>query len=151
VSRWMPWCHPQYGRKDVDQWIAHCESCWSSETGDRYFVVLEAGSQQFLGSMGLNQFNRVNHFANLGYWVRTSRARQGFTTAGVRLLARYGFERLGLARIEIVAQVENVASRGVAEKAGCTLEGIARNRLAFRERHFDAAMYSLTPGDIAAL
>lgn len=66
------------------------------------------------------------------------------------MVARYGFDSLGLARIEILAQVPNVASRRVAEKAGGHLEGIARNRLAFGNRHFDAALYSLLPGDLEA-
>lgn len=149
VGRWMPWCHAQYARKDSEEWIAFCERNWAAEDGSRDFGAFDATTGEMVGSIGINQFNRLHNFANLGYWIRTSRARQGIATAGVRVLARYGFETLGLARIEIVAQVRNVASRRVAEKAGARLEGIARNRLEYRGRYFDAAMYSLLPGDIA--
>jgi RimJ/RimL family protein N-acetyltransferase len=150
IGRWMEWCKADYALKDAEEWIAHSETSWASATGERTFGIFDAASVEFLGNCGLNQFNRVHHFANLGYWMRTSRARRGFATAATRLLARYAFECAGLARIEIVVQVPNVASRRVAEKAGCKLEGIARNRLAFREQHFDAALYSLVPGDLLA-
>ena len=148
VGRWMAWCKPGYSIADAQEWLAISEQSWASETGDRPFSMFEAASGEFLGNMGLNHFNRVHHFANLGYWVRTSRTRTGVASAAVRMVARYGFESLGLARVEIVAQVSNVASRRVAEKAGGRLEGIARDRLAYGDRHFDAAMYSLLPGDI---
>ena len=149
VGRWMGWCHPDYSMVDTEAWFATCESEWADPKGERSFAIFDALSGALLGSAGVNQFNRVHHFANLGYWVRSSRLRRGVASAAALLVARYAFDSLGLARIEIVAQVQNVASRKVAEKIGCRLEGIARDRLAFRERHFDAAMYSLLPGDIA--
>jgi RimJ/RimL family protein N-acetyltransferase len=62
--------------------------------------------------------------ANVGYWVRTSRTGQGIATAAVRLVARFGFEDLGLRRLELLIAVHNVASRRVAEKVGATLEGV---------------------------
>jgi RimJ/RimL family protein N-acetyltransferase len=150
VGRWMAWCHPDYSPAESAEWIAICERGWAAEQGDRDFGIFEAASGRLLGCIGVNQFNRVHRFANVGYWVRTSSARQGVATAAARLIARYAFEVLGLARIEIVAQVPNVASCKVAEKLGCRLEGVLRSRIAFRTSYFDAAMYSLLPGDLAS-
>ena len=149
VGRWMAWCHPVYSLEEAADWIAICERGWADEHGDREFGIFDARTGRLLGCIGANQFNFVHHFANVGYWVRTSSARQGVATAAARLIARYGFDVLGLARIEIVAQVPNVASCRVAEKLGCRLEGIARARINFRVTHLDAAMYSLLPGDVA--
>lgn len=149
VGRWMDWCRPDYARKDTDEWIAKCQREWSAAEGERDFLVCHAADGEVLGCMGVNQFNRVHHFCNLGYWIRASRVRQGFASAGVRLLARWAFDTLQVARIEILARVDNVASRRVAEKVGCTLEGVSRSRLAYRGDHLDAAMYSLLPADLA--
>ena len=73
------------------------------------------------------------------------------TTRAVALLARWALTEGGLARVQLRADVENVASRRVAEKAGFKLEGILRSarwnsRLG---RRVDWAMYSLLPGDLA--
>ncbi|PKY09449.1 hypothetical protein B1757_14865 [Acidithiobacillus marinus] len=47
-------------------------------------------------------------------------------------------------RLEVVAAIENHASRRVAEKAGATFEGIAKARLLIHGQYHDAAMYSFT-------
>ena len=149
VGRWMGWCHPDYALADTEAWIETCERAWADPAGDRAFAIFDASTGAMLGSAGVNQFNRVHHYCNLGYWTRSSHVRQGIASAAARMVARFAFDVLRMARIEIVAQVQNVASRKVAERLGCQLEGIARQRLAFRERHHDAALYSLVPADLA--
>lgn len=149
VGRWMSWCHPDYSVRDAEEWIAHCDRSREAEA-DREFGIFDATSGEVLGCVGINQFNRIHNFANLGYWVRTSRVGEGIASAAALLLAKSAFGELELSRIEIVAQVDNVASRRVAEKVGCQFEGIARNRLLFRGRPCDAALYSLVPRDIVA-
>lgn len=67
----------------------------------------------------------------------------------MKLVAQYGFNEIGFNRLEIVVQVENVASCRVAEKLGAKLECIARNRLVGWGKSHDAAVYSLVPTDIA--
>jgi RimJ/RimL family protein N-acetyltransferase len=100
-----------------------------------------------LGATGLNRIDSVGRWANLGYWLRTDAAGCGLATEAAAAVARFGFEDLRLRRIEIVADVENFASRRVAEKIGAALEGIARNRASIGDRRRDAAVYSLIPGD----
>ena len=142
VGRWLPWCHAGYDAGDADAWIRHCAKSWRS--GDEFaFAVFDAGSDDFLGGAGLNQRNRTHNFMNLGYWVRASRQKQGIASRAARLVAAFGFESLGLTRIEILAEAENRASRRVAESIGARLETIARNRLVAPGRVLDAALYSL--------
>ncbi len=100
-----------------------------------------------LGCVGINPFNHVNVFADLGYWVRASRTGSGIASTAARLAAQFAFHELRLARIEIVARVDNLASRRVAEKIGAQFECIARHRLLYRGRPYDAALYSLLPGE----
>jgi RimJ/RimL family protein N-acetyltransferase len=67
-----------------------------------------------------------------------------------RLAARFGFEQLGLQRIEIVAAVGNVPSQRVAEKAGATREGVSRKRLLIHGESLDAVLFSLVPEDLGS-
>jgi len=100
------------------------ESVHAWHTGAWYdFAITRADSAVFLGRVGLDQIS-ASRTANVGYWVRTGQTRQGIATAAVRLIARFGFEDLGLRRLELLIAVDNVASRRVAEKAGATLEGV---------------------------
>lgn len=61
--------------------------------------------------------------AHIGYWIDKRFANLGITTKAVTMLTEYGFNELGLHRIEINLRPENSASRRVAEKAGYHLEG----------------------------
>ena len=100
-----------------------------------------------LGAVGLNQRNRRYNFAGLGYWMRDSARGRSVTARVGRLVVRFGFERVGLDRIEILAAVDNHASRRTAERIGARFEGVQRNRLRLRDRAIGAATYSLIPSD----
>jgi RimJ/RimL family protein N-acetyltransferase len=86
--------------------------------------------------------------ANLGYWVRTSRTGEGIATKAAKSALRYGFEKLGLHRIEIVVADDNKPSLRIAEKLGAVREGLLRNRLLIQGTSYDAYMHSLIPEDI---
>jgi RimJ/RimL family protein N-acetyltransferase len=144
VGAWLPWCHADYGDAEADAWIAHCAEGW--RRGEHYaFAAFDAKTSQFLGAAGLNQRNREHNFMNLGYWVRTSQQGNGVAVRAAQLVSGFGFEQIGLTRIEIVTALDNRASRRVAEKSGAAFEAIARNRLVDRGNPIDAALYALMP------
>lgn len=61
--------------------------------------------------------------AHIGYWIDKNYAGRGYTTEAVELMTAFGFDGLGLHRIEINIRPENAASIRVAEKAGYIFEG----------------------------
>ena len=147
ISPWLPWCHPDYSMEDSAAWVLSRDEAWANEV-ECSFVITDADTGAFLGAVGLNQFNRDHQFANLGYWVRSSRARRGAATTATLLLARFGLRTMALQRIEILAAVGNRASQRVAEKAGAKKEGVLRNRLSLHGLPHDAVMYSLIAADL---
>jgi ribosomal-protein-alanine N-acetyltransferase len=62
--------------------------------------------------------------AHIGYWIDRAFANRGYTTQAVNLMTRFGFEQLGLHRLEINIRPENAPSIKVAEKAGYIFEGL---------------------------
>ena len=143
VGPWLPWCHAGYSERDSTEWLSRCEAAW--EAGEEYEFGLFDHAGHYVGGAGLNQFRRIHNFANLGYWVRQSCQRQGLVVEAILLLARFGFEALGLTRIEVVTPSDNLPSRRAAEKAGATFECLAQNRLILRGAPVTAAVYSLIP------
>jgi RimJ/RimL family protein N-acetyltransferase len=100
------------------------ESIQAWHTGTWYdFAIARNDSAAFLGRVGLDRISATGT-ANVGYWVRTGQTGQGIATAAVRLIAHFGFEDLGLRRLELLVAADNLASRRVAEKVGATFEGI---------------------------
>lgn len=148
VGRWLPWCSADYDIAQARSWVDTCRAQWQEGT-QFAFAVRDASRGELVGGCGLSQLANPHRHANLGYWVRASRQRQGIAVAASRQVARFGFEALGLARIEIVALPDNQASRGVAEKLGAVFEGLSRQRVWAWNRAHDAAVYALIPSDLA--
>lgn len=147
VGRWLPWCHAGYDLDDARTWISHCQDGWSR--GEHFaFPIFDLRTGEMIGGCGLNQLNHQHRSANLGYWVRQSRQGKGIAARAAALVARFGFEQLGLIRIEIVVMPDNRASLRTAEKTGARFEAVARHRLWANGQAHDAAVYGLTPADL---
>lgn len=140
VSPWMGWCHPQYSLGEAREWIGAQQELAKQGLAFEFAIWREG---RYLGGCGINQINRANRFANLGYWVRASSMGQGVAPAAVRLVAEYAFRETDLIRLEIVCAVGNVRSQRVAEKSGAVREGILRNRLFLPNGPSNAVMFSL--------
>jgi ribosomal-protein-serine acetyltransferase len=147
VSRWLPWCHAAISMEEVAAFVEFSRAGWADKS-QYQFVICDALSGMPIGGISLNHLARPNRLANMGYWVRTSATGRGVASQAVKLVAAFGFQELGLTRIEIAAIPENVASCSVARSVGAKLEGLARNRLVMHGKAYDANLYSLIPGDI---
>ncbi len=145
IAPWMLWCHPGYSIDEARTFIAGAEGAWDARAGYEMAIVDAPGraEERILGVCGLNQIRPGGRIANLGYWVRTGATRAGVATEAVGQLARFAFTETELVRLEIVVAVGNHASARVAEKAGALPEGIARDRLYFRDGNHDAWMFAL--------
>lgn len=147
IYPWMSWCHPEYTRAESLEWLVMKEE--DLRNGDEFVMALiENATGRMLGTVGINMINKMHRYANLGYWVRSDATRRGYATAATRLMARMGLEVLGLNRVEIMMSVENVASRGVAMKAGAVFEGVLRHRLYLHGRTHDVNMFSIVRGEL---
>ena len=118
--------------------------------GEQAFAVTDAADGRVLGSIGV-RWNERRDVGEIGYWSRSDVRGRGVMTRALVLISRFALSHEGAARVQLRADVENTASRRVAEKAGFTLEGVLRQahwneRLGRRQ---DWAMYSLLPGDLA--
>src|SRR5215208_3117020 len=122
-------------------WITVFDKGWENDQ-EYFFQVIEVSTNQVVGGVFLNHVVRPHQMANLGYWVRTSRSGEGIATEATKQAARYGFERLGFQRLEIVVEMGNLPSLRVAEKTGSVREGLLRNRLNLHAAACDAYMHS---------
>ncbi len=144
---WLPWVHENYSREDTEQWLAGIAECW--ESGEGYpLIMIDPSNASILGGTGVASVDQADRRGALGYWVRSDCAGGGLATSAARLTARFAFEDLDLARIEIIVDCRNAASRRVAEKIGAVQEAVLRSRLQRGAKRYDAFLFSLLPGDL---
>jgi RimJ/RimL family protein N-acetyltransferase len=113
------------------------------------FVVAGTTGGARLGRVGLGLDG--SGAAQIGYWMDPASRSRGVATRAVRALCGWGFVALGLGLIEWRAEVGNLASRRVAEKAGFTIEAVLRRRLVHRGTRVDAWIGSMLPDELDAV
>ncbi len=108
--------------------VAHASAGWRA--GSKFaFGVFHADDGTLLGGAGLSRLDRDAGSANLGYWVASPHRGRGVATRAARLVARSGFEHVGLTRLEIVTLPDNHASQRVATRLGAARMGVVENRM----------------------
>jgi len=100
-----------------------------------------------LGGASLNNVSLEQGRAAIGYWLAPHARGRGVATHAVRLISRWAFEDLHVARLELTCGPDNRASQGVAERCGFTREGVLRSHLPFRGTRRDTVVFGLLPGE----
>jgi len=147
LSVTMPWWRDDLTESGLEQWLGYCESAW--DDGTHFEFSVGDAHDRFLGSVGIGPIRWASRGANLSYWVRTSRTRQGIGSTATRAVAGWACQRLGLQRVEIMVVTSNVPSQRLAARSGATREGVLRNGLRWAEEPYDAAVFSFVPADFA--
>lgn len=107
------------------------------------FVAADSATGQRLGRVGLGLDSAGGGV--IGYWVDPGARLRGVATDSVRAVCHWAFTALALEIIEWRAEVGNLASRRVAEKAGFLIEATLRKRLVHRGTRVDTWVGSLLP------
>ncbi len=146
LAEWMHWAQEQTPAET----LAFIERSRTdvAEGGQLQRAVIFAGA--IVGMVGIAPFDLVNRSAGVGYWLDREHLGHGVITAAAAMIVAYAFEHWQLKRLEIRADVENRASRGVAERLGFQFEGVARQSYrVLGERFSDDAVYSMLDSDPA--
>jgi RimJ/RimL family protein N-acetyltransferase len=102
-----------------------------------------------LGGGSLNNVDLEQGRAAVGYWLVARARGRGVATHAVRLITRWAFEQLGIARLELTCGPDNHASERVAQRCGFTREGVLRSHMPFKGERRDTVVFSLLPSDLA--
>jgi RimJ/RimL family protein N-acetyltransferase len=149
TAAWLPVPVPyrlEDGRAYVDE---VCPAGWADGSAAT-FAVVDAGTDELLGDISLKLPNRHPlRFGEVGYWTAPWARGRGVASRATQLVSRWGLQELGLNRVELLADLDNVASVRAAEKAGFVREGTARRARPQRDgTGRDMALLSLTASDL---
>ena len=122
TARWLPVPVPYdlaAGQGYVDGIVP---SQWADGTVANVGVA-DAVSGELLGAIGLTLRDGLGE---VGYWTAPWARGRGVATRAAALHTSWALEVLGLPRVELLTDVDNLASQRVAERAGFVREGVAR-------------------------
>ena len=112
-GRFLPLPQP-YLRSDAEEFVARQRAVtWSNEPS--WAIVLQG---KVIGALNFHDLNRERRTAALGYAVARAHWSQGFATEAVKAVMPAAFTNLNLISIWAMADVRNIGSQRVMEKAG---------------------------------
>ena len=96
--------------------------------GDFYdWAIIERESRKMIGTCGFTKIDAPNNSAEIGYVLNPDFHRRGFGSEAVKRVLKFGFEELGLNRIEARFMQGNEASLALMKSVGMTFEGYMRD------------------------
>jgi RimJ/RimL family protein N-acetyltransferase len=149
IARWSPVIPSPYGEKDALEWLASQGP--SQQEGRALELAVTSGeSGEVIGAVALSNVELSQLRSGVGYWLAPRARGHGYATTAVRLLAGWGFDHLGLGRLELVTHPDNVASQRVAERCGFVREGVLRSHMLIRRsgQRRDSLIFGLLPGEL---
>ena len=133
----------QYLHYDIPISVSGTEKWFDSHVNDesRYDAIIEADGIP-IGTIGLLSIDKKNNKAE--YYIAIGETKykgKGIAKEASKLILAYGFGEIGLNRIYLYTEVENVAAQKLFERIGFIREGTARQDVIRNERFVDRIMY----------
>lgn len=127
LRRWLDWVDFCTSTEDIDARQAHAKKL--RDRGELFeFVVIRQGA--VIGKVDVHEISSSQGSARLGYWLSAEVEGHGIVSKAVSHLTRFGFEAIGLDRIEIWTAADNYRSQAVATRAGYLPKASARDESA---------------------
>lgn len=125
----------------AESWFARYERGRADGTRMN-FAVVEGPDNRVAGFAVAPVIDTEAATAELGYVVAGWARGRGVGTAVLRELTNWAFSELGMVRVELLIDVDNPASKGVAENCGYTREGVLRSVYVKPGRRADTECWS---------
>lgn len=114
---WMPWAMEVDSEEEYEVRVREGRLRYLARE-DLWMVLLLKGTNTIIGGSGLHRINWAVPRFEIGYWVRTPYAGQGYITEAVDGITRMAFDKLAAQRVEIRCDAKNERSAAVARRAG---------------------------------
>lgn len=109
-----------------------------AESPHSYLFAIVEASGRHVGNIKIGPFVPRHLYADVSYFIGERDAwGKGYGTEAVRIVTRFGFERLGVHRCQAGLYESNIGSHRVLEKAGYTLDGRLAKQLRIGDRWED--------------
>jgi RimJ/RimL family protein N-acetyltransferase len=110
------------------------------------FAVVDSATDRLLGSVSLLWIDWDSSLAQAAYWLAREARGRGVATRSLRLLTEWAVSDLGLAHVELTADVRNERSHRVAERAGFRRQGVRRASREIHGERIDEFVFLFAPG-----
>ncbi|TET24171.1 MAG: N-acetyltransferase [Candidatus Bathyarchaeum sp.] len=120
----------------------YCIKPFKENRGIRWGLVRKGGSE-LIGTCSYYDWIKAARRAEIGYDLDPTYWGQGIITEALRAVLKYGFEKIGLNRIQAIIDSKNTSSLKLVHRLGFKKEGVFRERSYFNGQFRDDVCLSL--------
>lgn len=139
---------PMRDMEEARAYLAGIERNFAERTGFKW-AITRRDHDRLIGTTSLFRLDGPHNTGEIGYALGSAHWGNGYAAEAVHRTCQFGFERLGLRRIEADIDPRNHASIQVIEKAGFQREGVLRERYIYNGEIQDVVYYGLLAREFA--
>ncbi|KNF08486.1 acetyltransferase [Gottschalkia purinilytica] len=106
-------------------------------------AIIERANGKLVGEVVFNDFEETTRNVNFRILIGASGRGKGLGTDATALFLQYGFEVLGLHKVELEVYSFNPRAEKVYRKNGFVLEGIKREDFLYNDEYIDTKIFGL--------
>ena len=148
VTQYLLW-KPHPGLSYTRSYLEYLVGRYRTGTCYEWAVVLKA-ENRMIGTCGFASVDTNHNSAELGYVLNPDYRGRGLIPEAATRVLRFGFQVLGLHRIEARYMIENEASLTVMKKLGMRFEGVKRESMLIKGAYRDIGTCAILAKDFRA-
>jgi len=125
LNEFMSWAKEKPSVEESEELARQAVANWILKNNDEPYLPLfmfDKETNQFIGGTGYHHYDWDVPSIETGYWIRNSCAGKGLMTEAVNAITQYAFKQLGVKRITITCDIDNIRSKKISERLGFSLE-----------------------------
>ncbi|WP_349408178.1 GNAT family N-acetyltransferase [Pseudalkalibacillus sp. SCS-8] len=100
-------------------------------------------NSRLIGTIDYVSWNPIHKIGEIGYVLSPDFWGKGIMTEAAKEVIKFGFEEMGLVRIQARCFLQNQGSERVMQKIGMALEGTVRKGIFAKGKHQDLKLYAI--------
>ncbi|TLS38197.1 GNAT family N-acetyltransferase [Pseudalkalibacillus caeni] len=132
--------------EDSYDYIEHVKKSFEERKSITWGIVHKE-DHKLIGACGFGVLNESDHMGEIGYVLSKVYWGEGYAPEAVEAMIKYGFEEMGLNRIQARCSKTNPSSERVMQKVGMEYEGTLRQNKYVNGQYIDKKMYSILRED----
>ena len=146
LNQFMSWAKQMPSIEESEIYARQAAANWILKKNDEPYLPLylfDKQTKQFMGSTGYHNLDWEIPCLETGYWIRSTCSGQGLMTEAVNALTQYAFKQLGVKRIAITCDINNIRSKKIPERLNYQLESVIKsNRINTKGDVSDTLVYA---------
>ena len=140
LRKWLPWVDKMRTLDHFRLFITEAKKRQLAGTESGYVIMVDG---QMAGRIGLYNIDHQNKIASIGYWLDEGLQGKGIMSRCTLEMTTFGFDMVGLNRIEIRCATNNFKSQAIPERLNFVKEGVIRQGEFVEHRFIDLYSYAM--------